>query len=87
MLAQADPATPMPVIESSAAQRRGRVNGNPTTAGVIEAMYSLDNGGLDDKDAALTPITAIHRVRPQYETLAMGIIGPIAAGKDCRRSS
>ena len=87
VVAQADPTTPMPVTESSAAQRCKTVNGNPSTDGVIEAMYSLDNGGLDDKDAALTPITAIHRVRPQYETLAMGIIGPIAAGKDCRRSS
>lgn len=87
MVAQADPTTPMPVTESSAAQRCKTVNGNPSTDGVIEAMYSLDNGGLDDKDAALTPITAIHRVRPPHQTLAIGIIGPIANLEDCRRSS
>jgi len=87
VLAQADPATPMPVIESSAARRCGTTNGNPTTDGVVEAMYSLENGGFDAKDGALMPITVIHRVRPQDETLAMGIVGPIAAGEDCRRSS
>jgi len=87
LLAQADPTTPIPIIESSTARRCGTTNGNPTTDGVVEAMYSLENGGFDAKDGALMPITVIHRVRPQDETLAMGIVGPIAAGEDCRRSS
>ncbi len=46
-VAQANPATPMSAIESSAAQLCGAINRNPTEDGVIAGMNSLDNRGLD----------------------------------------
>jgi hypothetical protein len=78
-VAHANPATPMPVIESSAAQLCGAINGNPTPDGVIDGMNSLENRGLDDIDAALVLITAIHHVCPHHEALMMDVIDPIAA--------
>jgi hypothetical protein len=60
-VAQANPATPMPVIESSAAQLCGAINGIPPRTGVIDGMNSLDNEGSDQFDGALVLITAIHR--------------------------
>ena len=86
-VAQANPATPMPVIESSAAQLCGAINGNPTEDGVIDGMNSLENRGLDEMDGALVLITAIHHVCPQHEALMMGIMGPIAAEEICSKPS
>ncbi len=86
-VAQANPATPMPVIESSAAQLCGAINGNPTKDGVIDGMNSLDNRGLDQLDGALVLITAIHHVCPQHEALIMGVMGPMAAEEICSKPS
>ena len=69
--AQANPATPMPPIESSAAQLCGAINVNPTDGGVM--------GG------ALVIITAIHHVCPQHEGLLMGVVDPIAAEELCAK--
>lgn len=45
-VAQANPATPLTVIESSAAQLCGAINHNPTEGGVIDGMNSLTTEGL-----------------------------------------
>ena len=86
-VAQANPATPMPVIESSAAQLCGAINAQPTQGGVIDGMNSLENRGLDEMDGALVLITAIHHVCPQHEALMMGTMGPIAAEEICTKPS
>jgi hypothetical protein len=86
-VAQANPATPMPLIESSAAQLCGVINGNPTEGGVIDGMNSLENRGLDEMDGALVLITAIHHVCPQHEALMVGVMGPIAAEELCTKPS
>ena len=85
--AQANPATPMSAIESSAAQLCGAITGNPTKDGVIAGMNSLDNRGLDQMDGALVLITAIHHVCPQHEALMMGIMGSAAAEQLCSKPS
>ena len=77
----------MTVIESSAAQLCGAINGNPTEGGVMDGMNSLDNRGLDPVDGALVLITAIHHVCPQHEALMMGIMGPMAAEEICSKPS
>ena len=82
-VAQANPVTPMPVIESSAAQLCGAIDGNPTEGGVLDGMASLDNRGLDEMDGALVLITAIHHVCPQHEALVMGTMSPLAAEELC----
>lgn len=82
-VATANPATPMPVIESSAAQLCGAINGNPTADGVMDGISSLEHRGLDEIDGALVLITAIHHVCPQHETLMMGVIEPIATEDLC----
>ena len=84
-VAQANPVTPMPVIESSAAQLCGVINGDPTEGGVLDGMAGLDNRGLDEMDGALVLITAIHHVCPQHEALVMGIMGSVAAEEICAR--
>ncbi len=86
-VAQANPATPMPVIESSAAQLCSAINGNPTERGVIDGMSSLENTGFDEMDGALVLITAIHHVCPQHEALMMGVVNPIAADELCGKPS
>lgn len=85
VVAQANPATPMPVIESSAAQLCGAINGNPTADGVIDGMSGLENRGLDEMDGALVLITAIHHVCPQHEALMMDVVDPIAAEELCSK--
>jgi hypothetical protein len=85
--AHANPATPMPAIESSATQLCGAINRNPTEDGVIAGMNSLENNGLDAMDGALVLITAIHHVCPQHEALMMGIMGPMAAEEICSKPS
>ena len=86
-VAQANPATPMPVIESSAAELCGAINGNPTADGVIDGIISLENRGFDEIDGALVLITAIHHVCPQHEALMMGVIDPVAAEDLCSKPS
>jgi hypothetical protein len=86
-VAQANPGTPMPVIESSAAQLCNGINGNPTEGGVIDAMSSLENRGLDEIDGAMVLITAIHHVCPQHEALMMDVVNPIAAEELCSKPS
>ena len=85
-VAQANPATPMPMIESSAAQLCGAINGNPTKGGVIDGVNSLENRGLDDLDGALVLITAIHHVCPQHEVLMMSVLDPIAVDQICNKA-
>lgn len=84
-LAQANPATPLPVIESSAAQLCDSINGDPTSHGVVDAMNHLANRGLDEMDGALVLITAIHHVCPQHEELVMGVVSPVAAEELCAK--
>jgi hypothetical protein len=84
-VAQANPATPMPVIESSAAQLCGVINGNPTPDGVIHGISSLENREFDEIDGALVLITAIHHVCPQHEALMMGAMEPIATEELCSK--
>jgi hypothetical protein len=84
-VAHANPATPMPVIESSAGQLCGAIDGNPTPDGVIDGMSSLENRALDEVDGALVLITAIHHVCPQHEALMMGVLDPIAADELCNK--
>jgi hypothetical protein len=85
-VAQANPTTPMPAIESSAAQLCDAINGNPTTDGVIDGMNSLDNK-LDELDGALVLIIAIHHGCPQHEGLVMETMNPIAAEELCSKPS
>ena len=84
-VAQANPATPMPVIESSAAQLCGAITRNPTKAGVMDGLTSLQSRGLDEVDGALVVLTAIHHICPQHEALMMGIMGPMAAEEVCTK--
>jgi hypothetical protein len=86
-VAEANPSTPMPVIESAAAQLCGVVNANPTENGVIDAMNSLENRTLDEMDGALVMITVIHHVCPQHEPLMRGIIAPMAVEELCTKPS
>ena len=82
-VAHANPSTPISVIEASAAQLCGTVDAHPTTGGVIDGMNGLDGGGLDEVDAAMVLITAMHHVCPQHAALLMGTIDPIAADELC----
>ena len=84
-VAHANPATPLPVIESSATQLCGAINDNPSDDGVMDGMTSLQDKGLDEMDGALVLITAIHHVCPQHEELLMGIMDPIAAEELCAK--
>ena len=86
-VAQANPATPLTVIESSAAQLCGAIDRNPTEDGFIAGINSLDNNGLDATDGALVLITAIHHVCPQHQALMMGIMGSAAAEELCSKPS
>ena len=84
-VATANPATPMPTIESSAAQLCGAIDRSPTEDGVIAGMRSLDNRGLDEMDGALVLITAIHHVCPQHQPLMMRVMDPIATEEICNK--
>jgi hypothetical protein len=86
-VAQANPATPMPTIESSAAQLCGALNANPTADGMLNGLKSLQDRGFDETDGALVVITAIHHVCPQHEALVMGVVNPIAADELCGKES
>ncbi len=82
---QANPTTPMRVIEESAVQLCGSVDRNPDENGVIDGMNSLAGRGLDEMDGALVLIIAMHHGCPQHEDLMMGLIEPAAAEELCGR--
>jgi hypothetical protein len=84
-VAQANPATPVSAIESSAAQLCEAMNRDPTEYGVIAGVNSLENRGLDEMDGALVLITAMHHVCPQHEALMIGVMDPIAAQEICNK--
>jgi hypothetical protein len=86
-LAQANPVTPMPVIESSAAQLCEAINGDPTADGVFEGLNSMENTGLDEMDGALVLMIAMHHGCPQHETLVMETLDPIVAEELCSKPS
>ncbi len=78
-VAEANPATPMSTMESSAAPLCGAIDRNPTKDGVIDGMNGLGNRGLDDMDGALVLISAVHHVCPQRAALMMSVMDPMAA--------
>jgi hypothetical protein len=82
-LGHADPSTPMPAIESSAAQLCSGIDAHPTPGGIVDGMAGLDNRGLDEIDGALVLITAIHHVCPQHEALVMGVMDGVVAEEVC----
>lgn len=84
-VAQANPSTPMPVIESSAAQLCGAIEAHPTPGGLIDGMGGLEGKGLDEMDQSLVLITAMHHVCPQHQPLIMGLVEPIAADELCSK--
>jgi len=84
-VAQANPATPMSVIESSAVQLCGAVSAKPTKTGVMEGMTTLQNRGLDEADGALAILIAIHHDCPQYEDLVMNTMGALAGEESCTK--
>jgi hypothetical protein len=82
-VAQGNPATPMPTIESSAVQRCSYINDDPTENGVVEGLSSLGDRSLDEMDAQLVVITALHHVCPQHEELVMNSMIPFAEEEIC----
>ena len=82
-VAQANPATPMPAIESAAVQLCGAINANPSEGGVINGFDAMFGRGFDDMDGALVMITAIHHACPQHQELIMNVMNPIAAEELC----
>jgi hypothetical protein len=85
-VAQANPHTPMSVIDASAAELCAAVAADPTADGVMTGMATMDGGGLDDVDAAMVLISAVHHVCPQYGDLVMGTMEPVAADELCPKS-
>lgn len=87
-VAQADPATPMSVIEESAVQLCASVDRSPDADGVIEGIGAVAVGqGLDEIDGALILLVAVHHACPQHEDLLMGVMEPIAADELCGRTA
>jgi hypothetical protein len=82
-LAQANPATPIPVIESSAAQLCNAIDAHPTPGGVADAINAVDDAALDEVDWALVLITAVHHVCPQHDSLIMGSMESAAQDELC----
>jgi hypothetical protein len=82
-VAQANPVTSMTVIDDSAAQLCTYINANPTENGVVHGLMSLRSRRLDEMDAQLVVVTALHHVCPQYEDLVMNSMASIAAEELC----
>jgi hypothetical protein len=82
-VALGNPATPMPAIESSAAQLCAAINANPTADGMIDGVNGLVDRGFDEMDGALVLITAMHHVCPQHEQLMISVMDPVAAEELC----
>ena len=84
-VAHANPATPVPEIESSAGQLCGAIDANPTEDGVIDGLDGVAARGFDEIDVAMVLITAVHHVCPQREALMMNAINPVAAEELCSK--
>jgi hypothetical protein len=84
-VAQANPATPMPVIESSAVHLCGVISATPTNAGVMQGLTGLQNRGLDSADGTLAILIAIGHVCPQHEDLVMNTLSTVAAAEGCTK--
>lgn len=82
-VAQANPATSMPVIDANATHLCDAINANPSDQGVLAGFDGMIARGLDDTDGSLVIITAIHHVCPQYEGLIMGALDTFAAEELC----
>lgn len=78
--ASANPATPMSVIEAAATQLCEAIGLDPTEFGVRAAMRGLHKQGLDELDAALVLLTAIHHVCPDYQEVATQTLPAISSG-------
>lgn len=81
---QANPATPIPVIEASAATFCNAVNANPTAEGVLTGIEQAGLPGMDQMDGAYVLITAIHHTCAQHEQLVMDVIGEFAFPEGCK---
>jgi hypothetical protein len=86
-VAQANPVRSMTVIDDSAAQLCTYINANPTENGVVHGLMSLRSRRLDEMDAQLVVVTALHHVCPQYEDLVMNSMASIAAEELCTEPS
>ena len=84
-VAQADPKTPLSVIEASAAQLCAAIDADPTDNGVAAGIDALGTRGMDEMDNAMVLISAVHHVCPQHETLMMGLMDSAAAEEVCDR--
>lgn len=84
-IAQANPATPMPVIDATASELCGAIDADPTEGGVIDAVNDVDSRGLDEMDGAMVMITAMHHVCPQHQELMWRVIDPVAAQELCTK--
>ncbi|MBB5167013.1 hypothetical protein [Mycobacterium sp. AZCC_0083] len=84
-VAQANPATPMAVVESSAAQLCSAISAAPTKAGVAQGLTRLQNQGLDSADGALAILIAIGHVCPQHEDLVMNTMAAFAGQEGCTK--
>ena len=84
-VAQANPATPMAVVELSAAHLCSAISAAPTKAGVTQGLTRLQNRGLDSADRALAILIAIGHVCPQHEDLVMNIVAGFAVEEGCRK--
>jgi hypothetical protein len=82
-VAQANPATPMSVIDASATQLCNAIDDHPTADGVLAGLKGLSTRGLDEMDGALVLISAMHHVCPQHESLMVAVMDPIAAEEVC----
>lgn len=81
--AQANPATPVPVIEAAAGRLCGAIDANPTEGGVEDALNSVDVSGFDDMDVSLMLISAMHHVCPQHQELMWKVMGTAAEQELC----
>jgi hypothetical protein len=86
-VAQANPDIAMGVIEASAAQLCAAVDADPSAHGVMAGLAALDGRDLDDVDATLVLITAVHHVCPNHEDLVMGALEPVAVDELCPKRS
>ena len=81
--AEANPNTPVPIIESAATIFCDSVNANPTAEGVVVGLERA-TVGMDNMDGAYVLITAIHHTCAQHETLIMDVVGQFAFPDGCK---
>ena len=85
--AHANPATPMPVIESSAVQLCTAIDRNPNQLGVRTGLRGLEDRGFDDLDGALILLTAVHHVCPQYKDLVDATMERALGDQKCTKET